>query len=225
MKHTCWSVLAATITIAGVFAAPHGQTRTVSTMLGTGAPGYSPTQVNNPYGIVIGPDGALYFCDLDNQRIRRLDPKSGNVTTIAGNGEKGYSGDGGSATRAALNMPHEIQFDRSGDLYVAERDSHVIRKVAPRTGIISTAAHRRTNADAPQDRRHGRAGLWRRRWQGRGREAGRPEGSRLHVRSALDRRHREPCDSRVAPHQAVPTGRILQKSCHARPDAAYHRRR
>ena len=48
----------------------------VSTLIGTGAPGYSDQQVNNPYGLVIGPDGALYFCDLDNQRIRRLDLKT-----------------------------------------------------------------------------------------------------------------------------------------------------
>ena len=45
----------------------------VRTLVGTGAPGYSDATVNNPYGLVIGPDGALYFCDLDNQRIRRLD--------------------------------------------------------------------------------------------------------------------------------------------------------
>jgi hypothetical protein len=49
------------------FAAPVS----VTTLIGTGAPGYSDNQVNNPYGLVIGPDGALYFCDLDNQRVRR----------------------------------------------------------------------------------------------------------------------------------------------------------
>ena len=84
---------------------------TVSTVIGTGEAGLSDTQVANPYGVVIGPDGALYFCDLDNQRIRRLDLTTGRTTTIAGNGERGYSGDGGAATDAALNMPHEIQFD------------------------------------------------------------------------------------------------------------------
>ena len=47
--------------------------RSVTTLIGTGVAGYSDQQVNNPYGLVIGPDGALYFCDLDNQRIRRLD--------------------------------------------------------------------------------------------------------------------------------------------------------
>jgi DNA-binding beta-propeller fold protein YncE len=112
----------------------------VSTLIGTGSPGFSDQAVNNPYGLVIGPDGALYFCDLDNQRIRRLDLRSGRTTTIAGNGQKGHSGDGGPAIAASLNMPHEIQFDSTGNLYIAERDSHVVRKVDGKTGIIGTFA-------------------------------------------------------------------------------------
>ena len=112
----------------------------VSTLIGTGSPGYSDDEVNNPYGIVIGPDRALYFCDLDNQRIRRLDLKTRRTTTIAGNGEKGYSGDGGPATAASLNMPHEVRFDARGNFYIAERDNHVVRKVDGRTGVISTVA-------------------------------------------------------------------------------------
>src|SRR6185503_5721123 len=72
----------------------------VSTLIGTGSPGYSDRQVNNPYGLVIGPDRGLYFCDLDNQRIRRLDLRTHRPTTIAGNGQKAYSGDGGAAVAA-----------------------------------------------------------------------------------------------------------------------------
>jgi sugar lactone lactonase YvrE len=112
----------------------------VSTLIGNGAPGFSETQVNNPYGLVIGPDGALYFCDLDNQRIRRLDLKTKTLTTIAGNGERAYRGDGGPALEASLNMPHELRFDSQGNLYIAERDNHVIRKVNMKTGIIATVA-------------------------------------------------------------------------------------
>jgi len=112
----------------------------VSTLVGTGTPGFSDEQVNNPYGVIFGPDGALYFCDLDNQRIRRLDLRTRRMTTIAGNGQKGYAGDGGPATTASLNMPHEIQFDASGHLYIAERDNHVIRKVDGGTKVISTLA-------------------------------------------------------------------------------------
>lgn len=117
----------------------HAAAPMVSTLMGTGVKGYSETQVNNPYGMTIGPDGGLYFCDLDNQRIRRLDLKTKRLTTIAGNGMRGYTGDGGPAVDAALNMPHELQFDAEGNLYVAERDNHVIRKV-DRAGIISTVA-------------------------------------------------------------------------------------
>jgi DNA-binding beta-propeller fold protein YncE len=120
--------------------AGHAANLTVTTLAGTGVAGYSDSQVNNPYGLIIGPDGALYFCDLDNQRIRRLDLATKRLTTVAGTGERGYSGDGGPAVAAALNMPHEIRFDRLANLYIAERDNHVIRKVDRATGIISTVA-------------------------------------------------------------------------------------
>ena len=116
------------------------QQRSVSTLIGNGAAGYSDQQVNNPYGLAFGPDGAFYFCDLDNQRIRRLDLKAGRTSTVAGNGQRGYAGDGGAATAAALNMPHEIQFDAAGHLYIAERDNHAIRKVDAKTGAISSFA-------------------------------------------------------------------------------------
>jgi sugar lactone lactonase YvrE len=112
----------------------------VSTVIGTGVPGYSDQHVNNPYGLAIGRDGGLYFCDLDNQRIRRLDLRTRRIATVAGNGQKGYAGDGAAATAASLNMPHEIQFDARGHMYIAERDNHVIRKVDARTGAISTFA-------------------------------------------------------------------------------------
>ncbi len=115
-------------------------TPAVTTLIGTGSAGYADQQVNNPYGLVIGPDGALYFCDLDNQRIRRLDLKTQRTVTVAGNGARAYSGDGGAATEASLNMPHEIQFDAAGNLYIAERDNHVIRKVDAKSHLISTFA-------------------------------------------------------------------------------------
>ena len=117
------------------FAAP-----TVSTLIGNGTAGYSDLQVNNPYGVIIGRDGALYFCDVDNQRIRRLDLKTRATRTIAGDGKRAYSGDGGPATAGSLNMPHEIVFDARNHMYIAERDSHVVRKVDGKTGVISTLA-------------------------------------------------------------------------------------
>ena len=123
-------------TIATALAAPSR----VSLVVGTGTAGYSDSQVNNPYGLVVGPDGGLYFCDLDNQRVRRLDLRTRRLTTIAGNGERGYRGDGGAAVDSALNMPHELRFDGRGDLFVVERDSHVVRKIDMRTRVIITVA-------------------------------------------------------------------------------------
>jgi sugar lactone lactonase YvrE len=120
---------------APAFGAP-----TVSTLIGDGTRGFSDRQVNNPYGVLIGRDRALYFCDLDNQRIRRFDFKSRATTTIAGSGQRAYGGDGGPATAGALNMPHEIVFDARGHMYIAERDNHVVRKVDGKTGVISTLA-------------------------------------------------------------------------------------
>ena len=134
------SLVAAVVLTTALALEPYAATQSVATVLGTGTPGYSDTQVNNPYGIIFGPDGALYFCDLDNQRVPRFDSKTRLVTTIAGNGEKGYTGDGGPALQASLNMPHEIQFDRAGNLYIAERDNHVVRKVDGKSKVISTVA-------------------------------------------------------------------------------------
>ena len=112
----------------------------VSTIVGTGSPGYSDTQVNNPYGVVIGRDGALWFCDLDNQRIRRLDRRTRRTADVAGNGQRTYAGDGGPAIAGSLNMPHEIAFDTRGHLYIAERDNHVVRKIDGRTTVMTTLA-------------------------------------------------------------------------------------
>lgn len=119
---------------------PAAAAATVTTIIGDGSPGHSDSQVNNPYGVLVGRDGALYVCDLDNQRIRRLDLKTRRTSDVAGNGHRGYAGDGGRATAASLNMPHEIVFDTRGNLYIAERDNHAVRKVDGATGVISTLA-------------------------------------------------------------------------------------
>ncbi len=113
---------------------------TVSTLIGTGAAGFSDSQVSNPYGVIIGRDRGLYFCDLDNQRIRRFDLKTRATRTIAGDGQRAYNGDGGPATSGSLNMPHEAVFDVRNHMYIAERDNHVVRKVDGATGVISTLA-------------------------------------------------------------------------------------
>ena len=119
----------------------------ISTIAGTGAPGYSgdggaatAALLNNPFGVEIGPDGALYFCEYGNHVIRRLDLKTHRISTVAGKGQKGYAGDGGPALQALLNVPHELRFDKAGNLYFVERDNHTVRRVDAKTKIISTVA-------------------------------------------------------------------------------------
>lgn len=118
----------------------------VSTFTGTGAAGFSgddgpasTAQLDNPFGVARGPDGALYVCEVGNHRIRRI-AVDGTITTVAGNGKAGNAGDGGLATSAELNEPYEVRFDRAGDMYFVEMKNHLVRKVDRRTGVISTVA-------------------------------------------------------------------------------------
>jgi streptogramin lyase len=112
----------------------------IETIAGNGKPGYAQDQLNNPYGLVIGPDGALYICDIDNHVVRRLDLKTRQLTTVAGNARMGYSGDGGPATQARLNQPYEVRFDKAGNMYFVEMKNHVVRRVDARTKVITTVA-------------------------------------------------------------------------------------
>ena len=111
-------------------------------MMGTAADGDSADRatLNNPFGLVIGPDGGLYWAEFGSHRILRLDLTSMKIGVIAGTGTRGYSGDGGPANKAQLNTPHEVRFDSKGNIYIAERDNHVVRFVDMKTQIISTAA-------------------------------------------------------------------------------------
>ena len=117
------------------------------TIAGTGKAGFSgdggaatQAQVNNPYGLTVGPDGALYFCEIGNHRVRRLDLKTHIISTVAGSGQKGYSGDGGPALEASLNEPYEVRFDTAGNMFFAEMQNHVVRRVDAKTHVISTVA-------------------------------------------------------------------------------------
>ena len=95
-----------------------------------------------PQGIDIDPStGNLYIADTNNNAIRMITRGTGIITTIAGNGNIGYSGDGGPATSATLNSPNDIAFDAAtGNIYIADTDNFVIRMVTWRTGIITTFA-------------------------------------------------------------------------------------
>lgn len=118
----------------------------VETLAGTGVKGFSgdggpasKAQLNNVYGVARGPDGYLYICDMDNHRVRRVSP-DGVITTYAGDGAKAYQGDGGPATRASLNQPYEVAWDREGNLHFVELGNHCVRRVDAQTGVISTVA-------------------------------------------------------------------------------------
>jgi DNA-binding beta-propeller fold protein YncE len=135
------------IGLALALACASATAQTTATIAGTGIAGFSgdggpgnKAQINNPYGLAIGPDGALYFCEIGNHRVRRLDRKTGTISTVAGSGQKGYAGDGGPAVDASLNEPYEVAFDRAGNMYFAEMQNHVVRRVDARTRVISTVA-------------------------------------------------------------------------------------
>jgi DNA-binding beta-propeller fold protein YncE len=119
---------------------------TISTFAGTGVSGFSgdggpasAAQLADPNGVTRGPDGALYICDTNNHRIRKV-TRDGKISTVAGNGQRGWSGDGGPALDAKLNSPYEVRCDPAGNVYWAERDSNTVRKLEVKTGVISTLA-------------------------------------------------------------------------------------
>jgi DNA-binding beta-propeller fold protein YncE len=126
---------------------PQATAPRITTIAGTGVAGMAAdgdsadrALINNPFGVVIGPDGGLYWADFGSNRVLRLDLRSRRITLIAGNGTKGWSGDGGPAKAAQLSAPHEVRFDSKGNIYVAERDSHVVRHIDMKSGVITTAA-------------------------------------------------------------------------------------
>lgn len=138
------------------------------------------TDAKNPYGLVVGPDGGLYICEIDAHQVTRFDLKSHSktkvgtfqqpyeirfdrsrnmfvddmpshvvqridavtkaLTTVAGTGEAGFSGDGGPGAQAALKQPHSIAFDRNGGLLICDIANQRIRRLDLSTGVISTFA-------------------------------------------------------------------------------------
>jgi sugar lactone lactonase YvrE len=118
----------------------------ISTIAGNGVFGYSgdggpatQASLGSPWAVVYDSKGDLYISDTGDEVVRRVDT-SGIITTYAGNGVLGYSGDGGPATQATLDGPSGLAFDTSNNLYIADRFNHVVRKVASGTGIIITFA-------------------------------------------------------------------------------------
>ena len=143
MKRACWIWA----TVWFLCPAASAEDYALETVAGTGAPENNgdagPAWVINigdPFGVEIGPDGALYVTEVRNHRVRRLDLMSGEVTTVAGCGRRGYSGNGGPAVDAELNEPYEVRFDREGNMYFVEMQNHIVRRVDRKTQTISIVA-------------------------------------------------------------------------------------
>ena len=130
---------------------------TITTIAGTGTAGFvgdggqaTSAQLNQPWGVAVDTSGNVYIGDTSNNRVRKV--SGGNITTVAGTGAPGYSGDGGQATSAQLNLPKAVAVDAQGNLYIADYGNNRIRKVCG--GIITTVAG------------NGHAGVFRRRRPG-----------------------------------------------------------
>ncbi len=121
----------------------------ITTIAGNGESGFSgdggpaiAAELGDPAtfssGLAVGPDGSVYIADPSNNRVRRVTP-AGTITTVAGNGQAGFSGDGGNAVSAELNAPVGVAVASNGTLYIADSNNARIRQVSP-SGIITTVA-------------------------------------------------------------------------------------
>ncbi len=123
------------------------KTGKLSIVAGTGQKGYAgdggpatAALLNQPYEIRFDRAGNMYFVEMQNHLVRRVDAKTGVISTVAGTGQPGFEGDGGPAAKAQFRQPHSIAFDRNGLLYVADIGNHRIRRVDLKAGTIDTFA-------------------------------------------------------------------------------------
>jgi streptogramin lyase len=119
----------------------------ITSIAGTGEKGFagdggpaSKALLNQPFDVALDRAGNLYFSDTFNHRVRKVDGTTATITTVAGNGRKGFGGDGGKATDAMLNEPYGIELDENGNLFIVDRLNYCIRKVEAKSGVISTIA-------------------------------------------------------------------------------------
>ncbi|MDA0196188.1 MAG: hypothetical protein O2887_07525 [Bacteroidetes bacterium] len=119
----------------------------ITTIVGNGEPGHTgdggsaiEARLNRPHEIRFDSNGQLYIADMSNHAIRKVDLTTGQISTIAGMGDAGFSGDGGPAIQAHLNQSHSIQFGPDGNLYIADVGNHRVRVIDMKTGLIRTLA-------------------------------------------------------------------------------------
>lgn len=117
----------------------------ITIVAGNGKQGYSgdgglatKAQLNEPYEVRFDVAGNMFFVEMKNNIVRRVDAKSGIISTVAGTGKVGFSGDNGPATMATLNRPHSITLDDQGNLYICDIGNHRVRVVHLESGIIET---------------------------------------------------------------------------------------
>jgi hypothetical protein len=126
------------ILVAGVLFASAADTPVaiIQTVAGNGTSAFSgdngaavSASLSDLFGLAVDAFGNLYIADTSNHRVRKIDT-SGIITTVAGNGTEGFSGEGGEATSATLNTPIGVAVDRAGNLYIADAFNNRIRKVS-----------------------------------------------------------------------------------------------
>ena len=117
----------------------------ITTIAGNGVAGFFGdngqavnAELSSPLGLTLDNQGNLYIADSQNHRVRKLAP-NGVITTVAGTGAIGFTGDGGQATAAQLYQPEDVAVDNAGNLYIADTNNNRVRRVAP-NGVISTIA-------------------------------------------------------------------------------------
>jgi len=141
------ALVAAVSLVATALAAPaQAAVPVISLVAGNGTAGYNgdgipaaSAELNLPRALTVDAAGDIFVADTFNHRIRKIDPR-GIITTVAGNGTAGSTGDGGPATAAEIQWPHSVAVDRAGDIYLTDSPNHKIRKVDHATGIITTIA-------------------------------------------------------------------------------------
>ena len=123
------------------------ETGFITTVAGNGEYGYSGdggpatrAMLMLAVGVALDSAGNLFFSDLDNHRVRRVDARTGIITTVAGTGRSGFTPDGAPAAEAMLDGPHGLGVDSGGNLFIAEFGNHRVRKVEAATGLMITVA-------------------------------------------------------------------------------------
>jgi sugar lactone lactonase YvrE len=122
-------------------------TGVIATIAGNGTAGYGGdggaainAELNFPSGVAVDSSGNVYIADAYNQRVRKLTVSTGKISTIAGNGIPGYTGNSGAATSAELSNPSGVAVDSSGNIYIADTDNDSVRKVTASSGVIAAFA-------------------------------------------------------------------------------------